>query len=472
MAKVAIIGGGVAGGSAALYLSNLNLDVTLFEQNSSLVSGPPFCHLHSGGNLYREIPDDECITLLHQSIDLLRFYPYAIDYRPTVVITPVEDEEDPKNIIPRLNKLQKEYELSVKKDNQNEVLGKVEEYFKIYNKEEILKLKEKDIVKRPNTLDEWMIPAAKNIDLEKIKFPVLIVQEYGLNLFRLSAGLNISLEENQNCNCMLDTKVINVTKEDEKYLVEYKQKDKIDTKSFDYLINSAGYKTGEIDDMLGFKRERFVEFKAAYVTKWKGCDTIWPEVIFHGKRGTPQGMGQFTPYPEGYFQLHGMTNEITLFDKGLVKSSSLSAQPKLNENFIKKIEYKWSENIINERTKKAINHLAKYIPAFSSAQVAAKPLYGAQQIPGLDKELRAADVTFEGDSYARCEVVKASSVLTMIDEIIKKMVKLGFVSKKDLYKRDFNFKELSDDIILKEAQKISTQREYPASLAKINTTKS
>ncbi len=32
-------------------------------------------------------------------------------------------------------------------------------------------------------------------------------------------------------------------------------------------------------------------------------DAQWPEVIFHGERGTPNGMAQLTPYPDGFFQL-------------------------------------------------------------------------------------------------------------------------------------------------------------------------
>lgn len=134
MAKIAIIGGGVAGASCAFYLSKIGLDVTLFEKNNTLVSGPPFCHLHAGGNLYREIDDDQCITLLHQSIDLLRFYPYAIDFRPTVIVTPKEDEDDPTSLLPRLEKLKKEYSKAIKNDPQNKVLGEVEEYFKTYEK--------------------------------------------------------------------------------------------------------------------------------------------------------------------------------------------------------------------------------------------------------------------------------------------------------------------------------------------------
>jgi hypothetical protein len=39
-------------------------------------------------------------------------------------------------------------------------------------------------------------------------------------------------------------------------------------------------------------------------------------------------MAQLTPYPGGYFQLHGMTQNITLFEKGLEALGKDSAQPK------------------------------------------------------------------------------------------------------------------------------------------------
>ena len=52
--KIAIIGAGVAGSTIAIYLGRLGLDITLFERGDSIVNGPPFCHLHAGGNLYRE----------------------------------------------------------------------------------------------------------------------------------------------------------------------------------------------------------------------------------------------------------------------------------------------------------------------------------------------------------------------------------------------------------------------------------
>ena len=72
MKKIAIVGGGIAGSSITLYLSELGLDVSLFEKKDTLVDGPPICHLHAGGNLYREISDEQCLTLLNESIELVQ----------------------------------------------------------------------------------------------------------------------------------------------------------------------------------------------------------------------------------------------------------------------------------------------------------------------------------------------------------------------------------------------------------------
>jgi hypothetical protein len=212
-----------------------------------------------------------------------------------------------------------------------------------------------------------------------------------------------------------------------------------------------------------------VEFKAAYVTKWDQDNTLFPEIIFHGERGTPQGMGQFTPYPDGHFQLHGMTEEITLYKDGLVANTKLSCQPKLKEDFIKKIEDSWCEKEIKKRTQKAIEHIAKYIPSFSDAKVASKPLFGAQQIPGDDPTLRVAEVTFAKKNYARCEVVKVSSVLSMIDAIVSEFIKLGFIDQKLYKSRDLShLKLLDEEKIVKNAKLIAKQKGYPESISNRN----
>lgn len=467
--KIAIIGGGVAGASAAIYFGGLGLNVTLFEKDESLISGPPWCHLHAGGNLYREISDAQCVSLLKQSIDFLRFYPFVVDYRPTVIILPTTDSSTPEALLPRLEMLTREYEAHIAKDPDNEVLGKPENYYKIYSKEQIEALKEKEVVKTPKTSDEWMIPVAKNIDLDKVQFPLILVQEYGLNLFRLAAGSALMLESMENVTLNTQSIVHNVQKnfEREGWDISYVKDDDSHTESFDYLINAAGFRTGKIDDMLGAPCKSMVEFKAAYVSHWDGCEgTQFPEIIFHGERGTPQGMGQFTPYPGGYFQLHGMTKDITLYEDGLVANTAFSCQPHLGQNFIEKIENEWSEEETAKRTNSAVKHLAQYIPTFSSATVGSKPLFGAQQIPGDDPTLRVAEVSFPREDYARCEIVKVSSVLDMIDAITKEFVKLGYVDVNKVGKRDLIFTNMFiEEALTERAEQIAKEREYPAPMA-------
>lgn len=466
-AKIAIVGGGIAGSTIALYLSEIGLDVTLFEKGPSLVNGPPVCHLHAGGNLYREISDQQCVTLLKESIDLMRFYPDAIDHRPTVIAVPTDDSGSPEELYSRLNMLQSEYAALIKLDPKNRVLGESSDYFRLYEREDIEALKRVEVVVKPIQMDHWMIPVAKNIDLEKVQFPLIMVQEYGLNLFRLASSVTLTLNEKENCQVLLEHKVTDLTKseEDENWLVKYRDNGALQQDSFDFLINAAGFRTGDLDNMLGFERERFVEFKAAYVSQWEGCDSTWPEVIFYGERGTPKGMAQFTPYPGGYFQLHGMTKEITLFEDGLVKSSQQDAQPQLKTKFIKKLEKEWDPGDVKKRSESAIDHLAQYIPTFDSAKVVSKPLYGAQQIPGLDAGLRAADVSFVDEHYARCEIVKASSVLSMADTITRQLIALGHVDESMHRRRGFStMEELDTGMISKQAESLCRARDYPVAL--------
>jgi len=470
--KIAIVGGGVAGSSMALYLGQIGINVTLFEKEPSLISGPPFCHLHAGGNLYREISDEQCITLLKQSIDFLRFYPFIVDYRPTVIVLPDSDSGTPDALLPRLELLTKEYEALITADPNNKVLGESADYYTLYSREEINTLKERSIVAKPKTCDEWMIPVAKNIDLDKVQFPLIMVQEYGLNLFRLAAGTSLALKQMDNVSLRTKTIVSNIQEacNADGWNITYVSDDETRQEHFDYLINAAGFRTGKIDDLLGAPCKAMVEFKAAYVSKWEGYDDIlFPEIIFHGERGTPRGMGQFTPYPGGYFQLHGMTKEITLYEDGLVANTALSCQPQLGKNFMEKIEKSWTKEETDQRTKSAIKHLSQFIPAFSQAKVASKPLFGAQQIPGDDPTLRVAEVSFPTKRYARCEIVKVSSVLGMIDAVIKQLIELGYIDRSVQGKRNFGYVgRLKEDDIREAAQLLCKEREYPVCLASRN----
>jgi len=471
--KIAIIGGGVAGATTAITLGQLGINVTLFEKESSLVSGPPFCHLHAGGNLYREISDAQCVTLLKQSIDFLRFYPYVVDYRPTVIALPTTDKSTVKALLPRLDLLVKEYEKLIQSDENNKVLGESKNYYKLYEREELEAFQNMSTLSIPTNSDEWMIPVAKNIDLDKVQFPLILVQEYGLNLFRLASGTMLTLKKLNSVHIRSETSVTDIKKEDRGFNIEFKSKHKVGHEKFDYIINAAGFRVGKIDDMINAPCKRMVEFKAAYVSKCTGLsDTLFPEIIFHGERGTPQGMGQFTPYPDGYVQLHGMTTDITLYKDGLVSNTAISCQPKLGEDFIKKIERSWSTEETYQRTNSAVKHLSQFIPSFSQAIVGSKPLFGAQQIPGDDPTLRVAEVSFPSKNYARCEIVKVSSSIDMIQAIIKKFIKLNYLDPSALDTNNHKHLQELDEVKIKSyAEKLALQRDYPPSLANRSVSK-
>ncbi|MGF1684009.1 NAD(P)-binding protein [Photobacterium minamisatsumaniensis] len=475
---VGIIGGGIAGSTIALRLAELGIQVDIFEEGASLVNGPPICHLHAGGNLYREISDEHCITLLKQSIDTLRVFPHTANIRPTVIAIPSHDKGEPDAILPRLNQLRSVYQHLVEEDGSNEVLGKPDHYFKLYSREALTALAAEQNPDAPACLDDWMIPVAKNIDLEKFKFPLVLVQEYGLSVFRLAATANLALEQLPNCNVNTASKVVNISQCAEgNWDIEYQAFDPIISDNVtrqchvDYLINACGFQTGTIDDMAKLKRKRLVEFKAAYVTHWPECSGIWPEVIFHGERGTPDGMAQLTPYADGYFQLHGMTDDITLFKQGLVTSTNTSSQPELEQRFIRKIKQGWSSELISLRSQRAINHMSRFVPSYQTATVGGKPLFGAQQIPGDDPTLRAADVSFDGRHYARTEIVKASSALSAANSILDQLVSSGLVDK-SLTQNSMasTFKvttSLSQQTVEQKAIELAHERHYPEALAKV-----
>lgn len=461
MAKAAIVGGGTAGVTAALVLAKTQIECTLFEKQNSLISGPPFCHLHAGGNLYPNITDKERIQLLKESVEFAKYYPFCVDYRPTVIIYPKRYKEKIEDFIPKLKMLKKVYVQEVK----SKILGAPDEYYKLFYKDELLKLAKLTPKEKPANLNEWMIPAAKYIDLERVQFPIIAVQEFGLNLFRLSAGAQLILKELKNVQLNLNSEIINITKKDRKFEIEYKSSDGIKRETFDYLINAAGFLSGKIDDMLGVYKERMVEFKAAYVAKWES-GIKFPEIVFQGERGTDRGMAQFTPYNGQFYQLHGMTEEITLYPDGLAKNNTKSSQPKLPASFLKKIYEGWDEKEINLRTQRAIEHAGYFIPQFAKeAKPASVPLFGAQQIPGYNIELRGTEAEFE-DNYARCEIVKVSSAITMAKEIAKELKRLKLTDKE--YTEDFSYLEkLNLQKLDTLAQKIAKERGYPKEMGRL-----
>ncbi|WP_076924625.1 FAD-dependent oxidoreductase [Pseudoalteromonas sp. EB27] len=483
--RVGIIGGGTAGATIAIRLAALGLETYVFEKKKSLIDGPPMCHLHSGGNLYREIPDEDCIDLLKQCIDIARLYPHTVDVRPTVFAVPKRDDDSPEDLFPRLDKLVKAYSELVEQDTANKVLGEAEHYYQLYSREQMLKLAKQKQVAKPTLLDEWMIPVAKHLDLDKLKFPLIVAQEYGWNIFRLSASAQLALAEYEHAHVLTNTCVKSVSpvtnnkidKQITKWNIEYQTQASLEAKNVevDYLINACGFQTGIIDDLVGVDVKRMVEFKASYITHWQGAGGQIPEIIIYGNRGTPEGMAQLTPYPNGYFQIHGMTNDITLFNDGLADATPMSAQPKLPDKYLHYIKDGWDKTALQARNQTAIDYVAEFVPAFKSANTQNNALFGGQQIPGDDDTLRVADVSlYSHISYARAENVKASSTLIAADQIVSEFIKLGIISSDPAVNHHRSshqwsyLKHNSCENIGEVARILAGERGFPIDMAELN----
>ena len=467
--NVGIIGGGISGAVTALQLAENGIDNILFEQRNTVVNGPPFCHLHAGGNLYPDISDEQCKILMKQSIEMARLFPQSIDKRPTFISFPKTEKYEANKIENRLEMLVEYYKELITHDSNNKILGPPNQYFKKYTKENLKTLAKEPTVKHPKSPDEWVSNAIKLIDYEKLKTPVFIVQEYGWNLFKLSAQAQLALNKSEKCCLKTNTavtKVIDVRDKDLDYNWELHTKNAV--YKVNYLVNSSGFKTGIIDEPLRLLTNRLIEFKAAYISKWQPLPGLIPELIFHGERGTPHGMAQLTPYCNEYYQIHGMTEDITLFKNGLIKLKSSEAQPKFDESIMQKIHHGWDENEIRYRTENAIKFVAKFVPSFKSANVGGLPLYGAQQIVGDDLNLRVGEVSFPSKFYARSEIIKASSAITVANQIIDKIQEEGIVPPIIIKSaQNLLLDSISKNEIEKLASEIAVQRGYPIELSQL-----
>ncbi len=123
---------------------------------------------------------------------------------------------------------------------------------------------------------------------------------------------------------------------------------------------------------------------------------------------------------------------------------------------------------IKTRTENSINYIAQFVPSFNSATVGGPPLYGAQQIPGDDVNLRVGEVSFSTKYYARSEIIKASSALTVANQIIDRMQQEKIVSP---FPKRSNINSLLNSVSKNEIDKLAAEftnvRGYPKALSQL-----
>jgi len=99
--------------------------------------------------------------------------------------------------------------------------------------------------------------------------------------------------------------------------------------------------------------------------------------------------------------------------------------------------------------------------------VGGPPLFGAQQIPGEDPTLRVAEVAFPLPGYARCEIVKVSSVTDMAREILRDLERRGLAElppDESTLWRIPQMAALDEELLAARACRIAASRGYPAEM--------
>ena len=124
-------------------------------------------------------------------------------------------------------------------------------------------------VNNPESLDEWMINAVKLIDIEKLKTPVFMVQEYGWNMFRTAAQAQLALNNTNICELKTNTPVTKINDVRNKKLgYNWEIYTENEIYKVHYLVNSSGYMTGKIEEPLMINNERLIR-----ITSYNVCYT-------------------------------------------------------------------------------------------------------------------------------------------------------------------------------------------------------
>ena len=130
-----------------------------------------------------------------------------------MITVPTRDSGTARELLPRLKILTEYYRQLIAHDPSNEVLGAPDDYYRLYEKADLERLAQLPDVTKPQLIDEWLIPVAKLVDLSQVQWPVIAVQEYGWNIFRLAASALLQLQQLPNVQLHFNTTVNTLTRQ-------------------------------------------------------------------------------------------------------------------------------------------------------------------------------------------------------------------------------------------------------------------
>jgi hypothetical protein len=474
---LAVIGAGLAGSLSAVYLASAGYDVILIEAKEQLMYGTSKIpvHLHSGGLYIKpkktaasssssatsssssegsdssSLDMNDAFDCLRDSINYILGLPFTLSKRPTAfaimatenIASIVSDSETSivwqavdqtrqefefNLMIKGFESLRQKYQELLQKlsvENQSKVLailGSPNDFFRIYSKDEFIKLKV-DVAAKPllgedpDLFDKeaWVRELARVTDPETI-CGVILSSEVGINMFRARAGIKLAidrLEKEEKITVLFNNHInlSNVKKDDTSYVLTVI----IDGKPQDFrvsqIVNATGYASKNLDRVVDQKLPWSVDIKGdmlrhipeVYFTKANG--------MCHFARFNDRvaGVNFTTPYVEATYVKDGKKtfkeNEPVVLDEQLQRFLASSS---IDKDLLK-------------RTERCIDGCSKFMPQLKTSVEPTGYFSGALGLLGNDLASRASKGVYLKDheqGYHAINIIKGGGVVTAVMDVV------------------------------------------------------
>lgn len=406
---VAIVGAGIGGTVAALKLAQLGIRVDLYEQNNGILSESSAiaAHLYSGVQYFADIPQKSIKQLMLDAILFAKILPFALVPRPTVIALAKEDKRRPEELEETCKSVQEIYYQSIQDDPANKVFGCPSRFYETYTRKSV-----------QWTQNKWIRSFAKYTDLERLQFPIFLVNEFGLDMRSARSHLKELLDVEKSISLHLSTEVNSLQLAQQGIWVKTASSHSF----YNLLIDATGAKLGHLESQLGIRNHRMQDVKMAGLFTYSPPDEdLLPAIYILGGKGFPSGVSFMSHFSSldhhGQAIVNITTQDCTYFEDGKQSNQGCGSitmcHPALQSNTC--------------RLQNMIARLSTRHTILSDALQPLRPLLGCINILGSDYSCRDSIIDEHLDKfYVSLNLAKAGSavrIATQLSELIEKYFK-------------------------------------------------
>jgi hypothetical protein len=419
---ICVVGGGIAGTVAALALARLGLFVDIFERNEAffMESSKIPVHLYTGVQYFAELDKAAIRSLFLDAIAFARLFPFGIkSHRPTVLAIAKEDIRTPSDLEALCRFVQTLYRQACDQDRRNEVFGKPSSFYTTYTYEKIVEVRHSE-----DRNEHWIKAFANNTNLELLQFPIIVINEWGIDMTSIARHIVWQLEKEPRITCHLAANVQKVERTKEGILLTASQKGV--ARHFEYraVVDASGMSLGRFEAQLGISTHRCIDVKMAGLFAATSGKSL-PEIYILGGKGnsfTESFMTHVSPVVSGtksFVVVNVTTSDCTYISDGKQANGGFGMCP---------IGQKEAFAVLNDpfshtaRLKRMQEKIALRHPALT--------LTPCQGLPGAVTVISSSFFSRESSLYSYPEqrlftlnIAKASGVARVIMSLMKTITK-------------------------------------------------